>query len=428
MNTILYGPPGTGKTFFCFQKAVDICDGKAPAEPMARFEELRQAGRIEFVTFHQSFSYEEFVEGLRPVLDEKVENGARYEIRDGIFKQIARRAAHPFKPRETDFERLWHGLVQDIEDKTLSELAGLSPHTHFRLSVDENHRTIWGENAKTERKNRFFKCSPQTARLIWEKTRDFPVVNSGDVRRIADLQQPAGFVAVVVNQLKLRERAPLAPNGQNAPPFVLIIDEINRGNISKIFGELITLLEPDKRLGAAHSLRVRLPYSQENFGVPSNLFVLATMNTADKSLALLDIALRRRFVFEEVRPDFDLPILAEQLTDEMRAVLKQLNARLMAILDREHRIGHAFFMQVNRDCANFNAVFGRSIVPLLQEFFYSDWQGLREVLGENGKGNIVGKVPEIAGISPRTNFAWWSDLDWPTPDFLAVLARNYGVT
>ncbi len=357
-------------------------------------------------------------------MDDKAQNGARYEVRDGILKRLAKRAANPNAPRPIDFERLWHSFSQEIEDGLLTELAGLSSQTRFRLSLAEEGRAVWGENLESAAKTRFYHCSPQNARLVWEKSRESLAVSAGEVRRILGTRNMSRFTAVIVNALKHRERAPIATNGGKTPNFVLIIDEINRGNISKIFGELITLLEPDKRLGGENPLRVALPYSQENFALPSNLFLIGTMNTADKSLALLDVALRRRFVFEEVAPDFTL---CPGLSPTMRAVLEALNRRLMLLLDREHRLGHAFFMEVGSDRAAFNAVFKRSIVPLLQEFFYSDWKGLRDVLGESGEGKIVREMPEIPALSGRTAFAWWHDLDAPEPDFSKVLAANYKI-
>ena len=151
---------------------------------------------------------------------------------------------------------------------------------------------------------------------------------------------------------------------------MLIVDEINRGNISKILGELITLLEDDKRLGRENELTVTLPYSRESFGLPSNLYLIGTMNTADKSLALLDVALRRRFEFEELAPNFGVCGLAP----EMRTVLEELNRRITLRKDRDHRIGHAFFMGVGSDVDTFNAAFHRKIMPLLQEYFFNDWK------------------------------------------------------
>ena len=170
--------------------------------------------------------------------------------------------------------------------------------------------------------------------------------------------------------------------------YVLIIDEINRGNISKILGELITLIETDKRLGVddeQNSLIVTLPYSGEKFAIPANLYVVGTMNTADKSIALVDVALRRRFEFEEMQVRMDL---CNGLTDQMRFALTELNRRITLRKDRDHQIGHAYFIRV-ADLAGFNQQFRKQIIPLLQEYFYNDWDGVRYVLGENGYGRSV---------------------------------------
>jgi 5-methylcytosine-specific restriction protein B len=210
---------------------------------------------------------------------------------------------------------------------------------------------------------------------------------------------------------------------------VLIVDEINRGNISKILGELITLLEDDKRLGADNALTVTLPYSGEAFALPPNLFLLGTMNTADKSLALLDVALRRRFEFEEMPPRFEV---CRDLSPAMLQVLEELNRRLTLARDREHRIGHAYFARVSTPEA-FNHVFERKIVPLLQEFFLNDWDGLRAVLGESkaSSSRFIRPLSGDDGARARTRWQWWTDEahDKNVPAFscFEALCLNYGV-
>lgn len=205
----------------------------------------------------------------------------------------------------------------------------------------------------------------------------------------------------------LRNQANAVPN------FVLVIDEINRGNISKIFGELITLIEDDKRIGAKNELIVRLPTSGQQFGVPPNLHLVGSMNTADKSIALLDVALRRRFAFKDLPPRFDV---CSGLTEPMRKVLAELNDRIERRKDRDHRIGHAFFKDVSSE-TTFDHAFREKVIPLLQEYFFNDFEGARYVLGEEKKnGDNPGFIRSIRkdGLAGgATRWRWFLDYEKP---------------
>lgn len=269
---ILYGPPGTGKTYKMQHDYID-----------------RFSKNDRFVTtFHQSFSYEEFVEGLKPVL-EPSQNAdgksadVKYEIQKGIFYKACERAA------------VLAGF------NSLADCVSASP----------------------------------------------------------DDKEQKMSEAIKSNKIVL-----------------LCIDEINRANVSAVFGDLISLIEPSKRIGAKNEMTVTLPYSKEDFAVPANLMIVGTMNTADRSIQLLDSALRRRFRFEELLPDY-----SKIGNETAKTILQKINARIRCLLDKDHQIGHSYFIEAKTDLDIFNAL-KDCVIPLLEEYFYNDAQKIRQVLNE----------------------------------------------
>lgn len=264
LNQILFGPPGTGKTYNTVNMALDIVcplerglkwETKSREEARIKYQKMLKGGQIVFVTFHQSMSYEDFIEGIKP----KTEGGKiTYEVKDGIFKELCAKAK------------------------------------------------------KDESQN-----------------------------------------------------------------YVMIIDEINRGNVANIFGELISLIEDDKRLGASEELCAELPYSHTIFGVPKNVYIIGTMNTADRSVEALDSALRRRFTFKEMMPKSELV----PKENYVRNIFEIINQRIEVLKDREHQIGHSYFMGVKNE-DDLKDVFYDKIIPLLQEYFYGDYEKIQLVLGE----------------------------------------------
>jgi hypothetical protein len=456
LNQILYGPPGTGKTYGVIRRAAAIAAGNRleAAEAKGRYDEFCQEGRIRLATFHQSFSYEDFMEGIRPVMDEG--GAARFEVRNGVFKEIALEAMFAClekvpEPLSSDgFEESWAALVTKISEAGDLEIPGLKETVWILSETDRGNLKAVNKSSQTE-----LACGRDALSKVWRMLSPKPRASSMDVSAALGKGAHFGVLAAVYNYMQESRPKESASEGRpkvsggltplpvdklgavqsyfelgsasgwrlrtdgQYPPYVLIIDEINRGNISRIFGELITLIEDDKRYGADNALMVTLPVSQERFAVPPNLFLLGTMNTADKSLALLDVALRRRFEFEELSPDFSL---CRSLPEEMREVLEEINLRLELRKDRDHRIGHAFFMNV-KDADGFNQVFRRKVVPLLQEYFFNDVDGARYVLAD-AADDKDGFLRPLTGDSnwQRNRWRWFTDED-PEMDCWARLER-----
>ena len=458
-NTILYGPPGTGKTYMTIERAGQIIEPGFTgdyAAHKARFDALRAKGQIEFITFHQSYSYEDFVEGLRPVIEGPESSEAAYEYSSGVFKRFAFQALFDcLKPAAgtVSFDAVWKKLVEQTELEPDKLYPGLSEKTSYRINLSTKGN-LEGINTIS---NKTFLCSRSVLEKVFVTLPENDTVTSSEVMEVVVRGCHSHFVAAMFNELKRIEKSNFAGKGaspeaalsseqkrnvaqaflekpnpgadafkpaQQWPHYVLVIDEINRGNISKILGELITLIEPDKRLGAENSLVVTLPYTKDSFAVPGNLHLLGTMNTADKSIALVDVALRRRFQFEELRTNFDH---CQALTQPMRELLNALNRRICLRKDRDHQIGHSYFIKVS-DAAGFNRVFARHVVPLLQEYFYNDWDGLRFVMGvKNQPDKLI--IPLKEGDSSDSRSSWqWSfetgNNSVNDVDFLQMLGGN----
>jgi hypothetical protein len=457
LNRILYGPPGTGKTYSVIRRAASIVDGLQHDEAFAkrRYDELCSQGRIRLATFHQSFGYEDFIEGIRPEMDSS-SGAAHFTVRDGVFKEIATDALFaclerlPRADGDNGFEPHWNALTTRISETGELDIPGLREATWILSKTSQGNLQAVNKETRKE-----MLCGRSALATVWGRLHPQPKLASMDVSRALGRGAHFGVIAAVYNYMQNLQ--PLPESASQAtlllaedvglvadkpaivqsylqlgdasgwrlrsdrifPAFVLVIDEINRGNISRIFGELITLIEDDKRHSADNALTVTLPVSREPFTVPPNLWLLGTMNTADKSLALLDVALRRRFDFEELPPDFSK---CASLPDEMKTVLTRLNERLELRKDRDHRIGHAFFTRVS-DAAGFNNVFRNKVVPLLQEFFFNDADGARYVLGEHDRTDSNGFLRPLQGTDPRwqrNRWRWFTDEE-PTMDCWARL-------
>lgn len=403
LNQILYGPPGTGKTYHSIEAAVKAAEPESYSklginervgttvqqrdELTRLYKELFDAGRIRFVTFHQSYGYEEFVEGLSAKTES---DQLSYFEKDGVFKSLCIKAKEyqiaKTKTISSTFEDKWQAFSDELaESDDGVQIHTLSKKTYFTVT-DVTNNTI-----------RFDKSKGESVHSLSVKT--LQAVHNGE-KDIKGGLQP--YYGAVIDYLKTF-RVQTDTTKKERKNFVLIVDEINRGNISKIFGELITLIEPSKRLGQSEFIEVILPYSGDKFSVPDNLYIIGTMNTADRSLALMDTALRRRFDFVEMMPDYNIlldeagqsyKVESEGFEIDLVMLLQILNKRISALYDREHQLGHAFLIPVvkaviaaKHDVAlnELRNCFQNKVVPLLAEYFFEDWQKIRLVLGDNQK-------------------------------------------
>ncbi|ECL2178196.1 McrB family protein [Campylobacter coli] len=445
LNQILYGPPGTGKTYHTIDKALEILgenlESRDRDEKKAKFDEYVKNGQIVFTTFHQSYGYEEFVEGIKPMMNNEANSQEiQYEIKDGIFKDICNRALENYENSNLSTEELREKIkLREKVEKFLNRLLETNEPisktkggNFFINSFNNNTIEIYSEDV--ERFDGIFKLSLSTFITLLKSNIEFnsavEMFKKVFDRDYADRTHTYYFN--LVNKFKEYEKQAVLKTEDNKissnslNSYIIIIDEINRGNVSKIFGELITLIEPSKRIGESEELKVTLPYSGKKFGVPKNVYILGTMNTADRSITSLDTALRRRFEFVEMMPDPDLlknvfickdvenpnkdedylgdDAKTEGFAEILQNILISINKRIEFLLDREKTIGHAFFMseavKFNKDnwckpdeyeedwyvlsISKLKSIFQNKIIPLLQEYFYNDYALISAVLNDNG--------------------------------------------
>lgn len=450
-NIILYGPPGTGKTYNSVNYAVAIIENKKVEDVkkenykdvFERYKNYKDRGQISFTTFHQSYSYEEFIEGLKPVIDnnsdESENNSIKYSIESGIFKEICERASAVTAEIDDSLSIDYNSTVWKIslygarENKIKTECF---KDEVIRIGWDNDNESDDDEYIKQYGSGdqgtiKTFKNEMKKGDIVLslydQKNIDGIGIIIGDYEYgkydeykryrkvkwlvknkkiyIYDLNGNVNLtlkavyelfritptkVMELVNKINKNEVQKEITNiKKNDNNYVLIIDEINRGNISKIFGELITLIEESKRLGADEEAETILPYSKIPFGVPNNVYIIGTMNTADRSIAVMDTALRRRFNFIEMMPNAD--ILKDVKIDDIDVLkmLKVINRRIECLYDREHTIGHAYFIPLIKDPTidMLAQIFKNKIIPLLQEYFYEDYSKIQLVLGDNVKSD-----------------------------------------
>lgn len=370
LNLILYGPPGTGKTYNTVNVALEAIGEEigdmSRKEIKELFDRRQKEGRIVFTTFHQSMSYEDFIEGIKPQKPQAGET-LKYDIEKGVFKRICELAQSNFENSRKEnqqrlpFEEAFEKFQDEWEENTLMKFPLKTPGYDF---------TIYGF---TNTSIQFRKASGGTSHTLSINTlKELYYGKDFNFKEGVGIYYPS-----ILNKLySYHGHSGSKADLQN---YVIIIDEINRGNVSQIFGELITLIEDDKRIGNSEALAITLPYSKETFSVPPNLFIIGTMNTADRSVEALDTALRRRFSFEEIVPDPSLIKVRPEGID-LALMLDVINKRLQALLTKDHTIGHAWLMSV-KSLYNLQDVFKSKIFPLLQEYFFNDFGKIGLVLG-----------------------------------------------
>lgn len=377
LNTIFYGPPGTGKTYNTIKRAAEIVEGRA----IENYDEALKIYRanlhhqIEFITFHQNYSYEDFIQGLRP----DVENtNLAFEQRDGIFKKIANKALENLKesleePEAISNKGKFIQALENLKDKIIeSDEKVMINNTAYFTAVEDNAFRYSADNWTLNEKGfNGFRMKYSDLIRFWEEN----IQERKDIKTVENIsglaKQHASYFFKVYEIVKnlIQENSVIIENVE-LKNYVIIIDEINRANISRVFGELITLIEPDKRFGNKMGMEIILP-SGDEFTIPNNLFIIGTMNTADKSIALLDIALRRRFTFEAMYPN-------TALAEFDKEILEKLNSEIVSRKGHDFQIGHSYFMgEENKDLVN---RMNNKVIPLLLEYFMNDTEEVIDIL------------------------------------------------
>ena len=373
LNQILYGAPGTGKTYSTKKLAIEIIDAKQYNDAtekdrdiiLSRYNELALSNQIHFTTFHQSMGYEDFIEGIKP---ETSNNKVTYEVKDGVFKKLSTLA--------TDYLYLNEKIDFNFDDSFIKLKQEWQESENGEIEIKMKSSSFFITNIK-ERNIEFRKASGGYGHELVNKTLKELAYNT----RVMDSGLAVYYYPLI---LKLKSYNSLKKSIKNLK-YVLIIDEINRGNVSAIFGELITLLEEDKRKGNKEEIEVILPYSQDKFSVPNNLYIIGTMNTADRSVEALDTALRRRFSFVEMlsKPEKLIDATLDDANEiDLVKLLEIINQRIELLLDKDHQLGHSFFINL-KNLDGLKATFKNKIIPLLEEYFFGDLGKIGLVLGEN---------------------------------------------
>lgn len=446
-NLVLYGPPGTGKTYSA-EKIVEAFEYDR-TNKLLSYKAIQDEGRVSFVTFHQSFSYEEFVEGLRPVINSE-ENGnpngenLKYKVQDGILKQIAEKSSlsqlkgdnspnafsnisedsriwkislgERFKEESVydsciktntiaigwfhktdignwDYDKIYSKLIENLPTGAPKPINQANSINYFVNEMQEGDIVMVFASPKTARaigvvtgpyewKKEFIENYPQRRNVQWLRVFDKPIdivkYNGNKKMSQVTLYELSNMGFLDVKEMLTDKITPTIKELKKVRPYFIIIDEINRGNIAKVFGEMITLIEKDKR----DKIKVLLPYSQKPFSLPSNLFIIGTMNTADRSIAVLDTALRRRFLFKEIEPNIEIIRRGDYLIEDdldLSRLAQILNSKISHKIDRDHRLGHSYFMEVF-DLHQFKITWYYQIIPLLMEYFYNEGKNIAEII------------------------------------------------